>query len=185
MDGYDLGLFTVLVVDDNPFMLRLLSSVLFTLRVGNVVTASDGGQAIARLKLMGDNPVKAGMMSVDVVMSNWMMSPVDGLTLLKWLREDKASPDRFMPFVMVSGAADVDKITTARAAGVTEFLAKPYSITGLISRLLAVIDNPRQFVLAPQYFGPDRRRQRLPHSGPERRVFGDDDVEVVYDENAA
>ncbi len=119
--------------------------MLFSLRVGNVVTASDGGQAIDRLKLMDDNPVKAGMMSVGVIMSNWMMSPVDGLTLLKWLREDKASPDRFMPFVMVSGAADVDKITTARAAGVTEFLAKPYSITGLISRLLAVIDNPRQF----------------------------------------
>jgi len=141
-----------------------LSSVLFTLRVGNVVTASDGGQAIDGLKLMGDNPVKAGVMSVHVVMSNWMMSLVDGLTLLKWLREDKASPDRLMPFVMVSGGADVDETTNARVAGVTEFLAEQYSITGLISRLVAVIDNSRQFVLAPQYFGPYPRRQRLPHS---------------------
>ena len=185
MDGYDLGLFTVLTVDDNPFMQQLLSTVLFTLRVGNVITAHHGGEAIDRLRLIGENPIKAGVMSVDVVMSNWMMSPVDGLTLLKWLREDEASPDRFMPFVMVSGAADLDKITTARAAGVTEFLAKPYSVNSLVSRLLAVIDNPRQFVLAPNYFGPDRRRQRLPHSGPERRIFSDDDVEVVYDEDAA
>jgi DNA-binding response OmpR family regulator len=166
-------------------MLRMLSSVLFTLRVGNVVTASDGGQATDTLKLMGDNLIKAGMVSFDAVMLNWMMLRVDGLTLFKWLREEKTSPDRFMPFVMVSDAADVDKITAARAAGVTECLAKPYSITGLISGMVAVIDNLRQFVLVPQYFGPDRRRERLPHSGPERRFFGDDDAEVVYDENAA
>ena len=156
--------------------------MLFTLRVGNVFTAGDGGQTIDRLELMGDNLVRAGMMSADVVMSNRIMPPVNGLTLLKWLREDKSSPDHFGPFVMVSGAPDLDKITTAR---VTEFLAKPYSITGLSSYLVTVIENLRQFVLAPQHCGPDRRHQRLPHSGPERSVFHNDDVELVYDENAA
>jgi len=53
VDSYDLG-FYGFVVDDNFFMLRL-SSVLFTLRVGNVVTASDGGHAIDTLKLMDAN----------------------------------------------------------------------------------------------------------------------------------
>ena len=153
MDGYNLELFTMLVVEDNPYMQKLLSSVLYTLKVGKIVTAADGGEAIEKLRLIGKDPIKAGGMSVDIVMSNWVMSPVDGLTLLKWLRSDKESPDRFMPFVMVSGTVDRDKIETARGAGVTEFLAKPYSVSSLATRLLAVIDNPRQFVLVPEYLG--------------------------------
>ena len=184
MDGYNLELFTMLVVEDNPYMQKLLSSVLYTLKVGKIVTAADGGEAIEKLRLIGKDPIKAGVMSVDIVMSNWVMSPVDGLTLLKWLRSDKESPDRFMPFVMVSGTVDRDKIETARGAGVTEFLAKPYSVSSLATRLLAVIDNPRQFVLVPEYFGPDRRRRRVDVDGLDRRTLSEEDVEVVYGEAA-
>ena len=89
-----------------------------------------------------------------------------------------------MPFVMVSGTVDRDKIETARGAGVTEFLAKPYSVSSLATRLLAVIDNPRQFVLVPEYFGPDRRRRRVDVDGPDRRTLSEEDVEVVYGEAA-
>ena len=84
MDGYNLELFTMLVVEDNPYMQKLLSSVLYTLKVGKIVTAADGGEAIEKLRLISKDPIKAGVMSVDIVMSNWVMSPVDVSCRSSW-----------------------------------------------------------------------------------------------------
>ena len=185
MSGYDFSLFSVLIVEDSAYMRRLLASVLRAVGVGTVLQAVNGGEAIELMKQMSTEPEKVGVSSVDIVMSNWMMDPVDGLTLLRWLRRNKESPDRFMPFIMITGFVDRDKLEQARDHGVTEFLAKPYSVQSLVSRLLAVIDRPREFVLAPDYFGPNRRRRPLDYAGAERREAEDTDVEVVYDESAA
>lgn len=184
MSDYDFSLFTVLIAEDSPYMRRLLSSVLRAIGVGTILQATDGGEAIEMMKLLSTNPEKVGVSSVDIVMSNWLMDPVDGLMLLKWLRRDKESPDRFMPFVMITGFVDRDRLEQARDNGVTEFLAKPYSVKSLVSRLLAVIDRPREFVLAPGYFGPNRRRRALDYAGNERRETEDSDVEVIYAEPA-
>ena len=138
--------------------------------MGTVLQAANGGEAIEIMKLMGTDPEKVGVSSLDIVLSNWMMDPVDGLMLLRWLRRNKESPDRFMPFVMITGFVDRDKLEQARDHGMTEFLAKPYTVQALVARLLAVIDRPREFVLAPEYFGPERRQ------------LEDSDVEVVYAE---
>jgi DNA-binding response OmpR family regulator len=83
---------------------------------------------------------------------------------------------------MVTGYADRDKVAAARDMGVTEMLAKPFSVTSLAQRLLQVIDRPRQFVHTHDYFGPDRRRQNLgPSDGAERRTMPEEEIEVVYD----
>jgi two-component system chemotaxis response regulator CheY len=184
MSAYDFSLFSVLIVEDGAYMRRLLSSVLRAIGVGTVLQAANGGEAIEMMKLMGTHPDKVGVSSVDIVMSNWMMDPVDGLMLLRWLRRNKESPDRFMAFIMITGFVDRGKLVQARDHGVIEFLAKPYSVQALVSRLLAVIDRPREFVLAPDYFGPDRRRRALDYAGGERRELDDSDVDVVYAEPA-
>jgi len=182
MDGYNLSLFTVLVVDDNSCLRNLLRSILLRLGSGNVVIAGDGGEAIELLKLMQDDPRKAGISSVDFIMSNWEMSPVDGIMLLKWLRRHKDSSDKFMPFILVTGHADMEKVREARDLGATEVLGKPYSIQSLTRILGQLIERPRQYVLTPVYFGPDRRRRRAETSKGERRIITDKEAEVIYDD---
>ncbi len=180
---YNFERFSVLLVEDNSYIQSLLTLSLKALGVGQIRTASHGGEAIDILRLMGIDPMKAGLMSVDLIMSNWQMSPVDGLMLLRWVRRHKESPDRFIPFIMVTGHAARDKVEEARDLGVTEFLAKPFSVQNVADRLLQVIDRQRQFVHTGDYFGPDRRRQALPYDGEERRKLTDEseEVEVVYD----
>ncbi len=183
MANYNFDRFTVLVVDENSYMRSLMTMALKALGIGTVKTAKDGGDAIDLLRLMEQNPMKAGMLSVDIVFSAWDMSPVDGMMLLRWIRRHKESPDRFIPFVMVTGHAEPDNIREMRDMGVTEVLAMPFSVNGVASRLLQVVDRPRQFVHTSDYFGPDRRRQNIPSGLPERRVLTDDhpQVEIVYD----
>jgi two-component system, chemotaxis family, chemotaxis protein CheY len=183
MTEYSFERFSMLVVEDNSYLSSLLMQGLRALGVGQIRTARHGGEAIELLQLVKAQPGKAGVMSIDLILSNWLMSPVDGMMLLRWVRRHKDSPNRFVPFIMVTGYADRERVRQARDMGVTEMLTKPFSVQSITQRIVQVIERPRQFVHAPSYFGPDRRRQDLgPPGGEERRVTREDEIEVVYGE---
>ncbi len=180
----------VLVVDDNAFIRNLIVSTLRTLGLTSVIDMGSARAAIDRLKLSKKDPVTAGLGTIDIIFSDLVMAQVDGLLFLRWIRTSKDAPDRFVPFVMVSGAADREVVEAARDAGLTEFLAKPFSAKSLSDRVLEVIKNPRQYVLAPGYFGPDRRRQDRPIqwsasdeatglAGQDRRVTKASEIQVI------
>lgn len=178
---YNLERFNILVVEDNHFMKSLVVGALTSLGVGTIKTASEGGEAVDLLRLMSADPMRAGMLSIDIVLTNWQMEPVDGLKLLRWIRQGKDSPDKFLPVIMVSGSADKQALMAARDQGVTEFLAKPFSGKTVLDRVRSVIERPRQFVKTGDYFGPDRRRQDQLFVGNEKRIAGD--TEVVYNDD--
>jgi len=181
MATYNFSMFNVLVVENNRYMRSMLRTLLYALGGGHVLTAGDGGEAIELLRKMKDSPTEAGVSSIDIIFSNWQMEPVDGTMLLKWVRRSKESPDRFVPFIMVSGYADLQRVSVCRDLGVTECLAKPYSVDSLLGRLTALVERPRQFVLTEAYFGPDRRRRPSPQA-MERRVMKESEIEIIYDD---
>ncbi|WP_282608333.1 response regulator [Pelagibius sp. Alg239-R121] len=169
---------TVLIVDDNRFIRELLTSVLKTLGVGKVIADVDGAAAIDRLKLSLEDPVSAGIGTVDLIISDWVMPQVDGKLFLRWIRTGPNVPDRFVPIVMISGAADREVVEDARDGGVTEFLAKPFASKTIADRLLMLVNTPRHYVLAAGYFGPDRRRTTVPVA-EERRVTMREDIQFI------
>ncbi len=181
MANYNFDMFNVLVVEDNRYMRSMLRTLLYAVGVGNVLTTSDGGEAIELLRKIKEAPAAAGVSTIDIIFSNWQMEPVDGTMLLKWVRRSKESPDRFAPFIMVSGFADFQRVSVCRDLGVTEFLAKPYSVDSLLGRLTGLVERPRQFVLTENYFGPDRRRRPSPQA-LERRVMKESEMEIIYDD---
>jgi DNA-binding response OmpR family regulator len=87
------------------------------------------------------------------------------------VRTAKDSPNPYVPIIMLSGFTEHRRITEARDAGINEFLAKPISAKSIYQRVATIIDNPRPFIRAKNFFGPDRRRQNLgpPRNVPERR----------------
>lgn len=183
MSELDLSGFTVLVVDDNSYMVSLIRQTLFGLGVGNVKTFDNAKDAIEFMKLVKENPVRAGVMQLDFIVSNWQMAPIDGLMLLRWVRTHKESINRFIPFLMVTGFGDKNKVEEARDLGVSEIMAKPFSVTSVAEKVLKIISSQRQYVQNATYFGPDRRRQALPHEGENRRLLNDKspEVKVVYE----
>ena len=73
-------------------------------------------------------------------------------------------------FVPEGGPPRQRRVTAARDSGVSEFLSKPFTVTGLLKRIEALIHSPRPFVKSETYFGPDRRRRDDPnYTGPDRR----------------
>ncbi len=170
---YDLGDLCILLVDDNAFIRGVLESLLRQFRVGRVLTASSGEEAIDSLKVGG------ATIAVDIVMADLIMSPINGLLTLRWARNAPESPNRFIPFIMISGAADQENVIAARDHGVTEFMVKPFSAANVYRRLLEVIDRPRQFVATNNYFGPDRRRRDIGTRDVEQRRMREEDITIV------
>ena len=168
----------MLVVDDNSFMRNLISTTIKSFGIVDAVTEADGASAIERLKLSLTDPIAASLGTVDLILSDFVMPGVDGNLFLRWIRTGNGVPDRFVPFIMVSGAADKYVVEQARDAGVTEFLAKPFSAQGIADRILQVINSPRQFVLALGYFGPDRRRAQVPCE-VDRRITERSQIQIV------
>ena len=160
----------VFVVDDNSFMRKLLVTTLNTFGVRNIVQNSDGIRAINRLKLSGTDPVKAGVGQVDLIISDYTMPGLDGILFLRWLRTGDGAPNRFIPFILVSGLASWDVVSEARDAGVSGVVAKPFSVKSLAENILSVVNANRQFVLANGYFGPDRRHKLIVVADERRRT---------------
>ncbi len=149
-----------LIVEDNQHMRTLLRSLLNALGVMNVLEASNGEDAFALLR--DKQP--------DLILTDLSMTPMDGLAFAREVRMSKASPNPYIPIIMVTGHTERHRIEAARDAGVTEVLAKPITAGNLFQRIGEIVDRPRPFVKCTTYFGPDRRRHAAEdYAGPFRR----------------
>jgi CheY-like chemotaxis protein len=157
-----------LVCDDNPHMRRILRTLLHSFGAREVYESEDGATALE----MYSHYVP------DIVITDWSMPIFDGLELAQMIRQPDSKGNPFAPIIMLTGHSEKRRVTVARDAGVTEFLAKPISAKGLYQRILNVVANPRPFIKTKTYFGPDRRRNTSnAYIGPERRIGGE--VEVL------
>lgn len=159
MTSFNLRDLSVLIVEDNFNFRFLLRNVLQAMGVGRIEEAHDGEAAFRLLSTI----------DCDLIITDWKMQPVDGIEFTKMLRTREDSPNRFIPVIMITGYSEADRVLEARDAGVNEFLAKPISAKALWARINSLIERPRPFIRAEEYFGPDRRRRQTEYDGPERR----------------
>jgi CheY-like chemotaxis protein len=161
---YDLSQLSILLVDDSSYMTRLMTAVLRGLKVGKVHSASNTQEGWKHF--LHARP--------DIIISDWRMHPLTGRDFLEKVRRDPASPNRYVPFIFLTGHAEREKIELARDTGTHDFLVKPVSARLIYERLINVIENPRPFVESANFFGPDRRRRsrELPKGAKDRRGSG-------------
>lgn len=119
----------VLVVDDEPEMLQLISVVLSKDQY-RIVTASSGQQALDIIRR--DMP--------DLVLLDVMMPGLDGYAVLKQLRG--APQTQNLKVMMVTAKAAEEDILRSFADGVTDYVSKPLSPAVLRARV-------RRWLLTP------------------------------------
>lgn len=177
--AYDLSNFTILVVEDSPYMNSLLTSMLKVFSVGDILVTEGGNEAIEVLKVTQARSVSRYVNKVDIVLLDWLMAKGSGEQLLRWIREHEKDSIRFLPVIVISGYTTSVVTATARDLGANEVLVKPVSGNGLAQRIVSVIERPRPFIKVDNYFGPDRRRKDENHIGPERRKTTANEIKVV------
>lgn len=105
----------ILAVDDSPTMRRIIINTLKRAGYEDVVEATDGKDAIAKLKVE----------SINFVITDWNMPEMDGLEFVQTIR----SSDQFktLPVLMVTTRSVKDDIVDALKAGVNNYIVKPFT----------------------------------------------------------
>ena len=117
----------ILVVEDYDTMRRILRNLLRQLGFDNVDEAEDGSTAFKKLQ-----EKKYGM-----VISDWNMEPTTGIELLKLIRADDKL--KKLPFIMVTAESSTDSIVSAKQAGVSNYIVKPFNAETLKAKMASVI----------------------------------------------
>lgn len=158
---YKFAKLQVLVVDSDLRSAQLVKQILEAFGMRRVSVVRSGEEALAALRAS----------RINLVVMEWKLGDLDGLTLVKTIRSVKT--EKFLqfdtPIVMLTGLAEERHVRAARDAGITEFVAKPFSAKTLSTRLVEIIDRPRVFVETNGYRGPSRRRRHGPPPGVEDR----------------
>ena len=112
---------TVLVVEDNPDMRRVLADALA--RRFRVISARNGEEGLA--KALEELPA--------LVLCDLMMPVMDGVALCKALRADRSTAP--IPVIMITARVGTEDSVAALDAGADDFLCKPFSLRELHARV--------------------------------------------------
>lgn len=118
---------SVIVVDDMSTSRGLIIMALEELGIQKIDYRTDGATALASLAA---NPAH-------LVISDYNMPGMDGLQLLKALRENRMT--QRIGFILVSGRITPEILATGRQLGMNNYIAKPFSTAQLRSCIQAVV----------------------------------------------
>ena len=113
----------ILTVDDMATMRKIIKSLLNQLGYTNIDEAENGKEALAKLK----------QSKYDLVLLDWNMPEMDGITLLQEIRKDTHLKD--IPVIMVTAEAKKENVLLAIQSGANNYIVKPFTAETLKDKL--------------------------------------------------
>ncbi len=111
----------ILLIDDSKTMRNIQRSVLAQLGHTTVEEACDGQDALS----------KVGAYKPDLILVDWNMPNMDGLTFVKTFRQT----NKTTPMIMVTTEAEKARVIEAIKAGVNNYVVKPFTPDLLSQRI--------------------------------------------------
>jgi len=103
----------ILVIDDSHTFRKLLVNTLAKLGHTNIREAENGEVGLAKIRRFG----------CDLVLLDWVMPEMNGLSVLKEIKRDKNLEK--IPVIMVTSKSEKPKIINAIKAGAASYIIKP------------------------------------------------------------
>lgn len=176
---------SVLVLDNEQKIANLVKDVLMALSFPEklIHIATDGYEGLEIMRkrnidlIITDwellpNKQYSDLVASTIIRTRWGdFPPTNGANFVDCLRTSSQSPNQFIPVIMLTGPTQSNHIMYARDCGVNEILMKPINAEDLAKRIIAIADQPRDFIVSPNFRGPCRRRKSnaLPEGVEDRR----------------
>lgn len=119
---------TILIVDDDPKLLKMLQRTL-TYEGLNVLTASNGLEALEQMD----------QHAPDLLILDWMMPKMDGMSLLQQLRAEKNN----ILVLMLTARDAIENRVEGLESGADDYLIKPFAPAELVARMHALLRRAR------------------------------------------
>lgn len=116
----------VMVIDDSKTMRGILRAVLASMGHTDVCEAGDGQDALSR----------AGAFRPELILVDWNMPIVNGLTFVRTFRQTNTST----PIIMVTVESDRSRVLEAIRAGVNAYVVKPFTPELLARRIRETLE---------------------------------------------
>lgn len=139
---------SVLVVDDNQYMRKMVRNLLVNCGIKEIYEAADGVAALDGIRTMAP----------DVVILDWEMPLLSGAELVRIVRSPGVFPMPDIPIIMLTGHCERWRVVEAVRLGVNEYLTKPVSAKAIYDRLVSILAQPRPVVQLGDYYGPEPRK---------------------------
>lgn len=111
----------ILLVDDSRTIRNIQRNILKQLGHEDIAEACDGVEAL--IAIGNDCP--------DLVFVDWNMPNMDGITLVRKVREK----NKTLPMIMCTTESDKARVLEAIKAGVNDYLVKPFTPAALTEKI--------------------------------------------------
>ena len=138
---------SVLVVEDSPFIRKIIRNLLLTIGIREINEAADGIEGLEAIRSVAP----------DLVLLDWEMPLLNGAELTRIVRSPGMFPNPDLPIIIVSAHGERWRVLEAMRLGVNEYLVKPVSLETLQTRIVGVIAKPRPIIQRDGYYGPEPR----------------------------
>ena len=160
MKRQDFSGLRVLVVGAKTPTIQLLRSVLGIAGVVNISHVETSRRALELLSIEHFN----------AVFCDQKLDLPEGEPFVAAARRNKSVLNPMIPIFMMQERARRRDVEAARDIGVTDVVTIPISPKTLVTKLQVATHTPRAFIVAPDFFGPDRRNKARPtYFGADRR----------------
>ncbi len=112
-----------LVVDDSSTMRRIIKNSLKRIGYESIEEAENGVDALNKIE------------GIDIILTDWNMPEMDGLQLVKKVRET----NKEIPILMVTTNAAKDDIVEALKNGVNNYIVKPFTPDTLKEKINSIL----------------------------------------------
>lgn len=163
VNGNDLAVATILVVDDNPDLRSYVSRIMRKYNF-NVLSGRNGAEGFEIAQTYHPH----------LIITDLMMPIVSGLDLIKMIREEKDL--RGIPIILLTAKADEDTRIEGVERGADAYLSKPFNDRELlaeVNNLLALKENERRVQELNSYLTESVLRRFLPPEMVQRAAQGE------------
>ena len=119
----------ILIAEDNPNLRQVLVNIIKKIGYEKILEAENGEIAWQFIQRGG----------VDLVLTDWAMPELDGMQLLKKIRNSDA-PTCDIPFLMITAADTKNAIMSAGKSGVDAYVIKPFSVSTVVDKIKEAIE---------------------------------------------
>ncbi len=122
----------IMLVDDSRTIRNIEKNVLAHLGYTDILEAGDGAEALAMIEHS----------MPDLLLVDWNLPNMDGLTLVKNIRKNNKS----VPIIMVTTEAEKDRVIEAIKAGVNNYVVKPFTAEMLGEKIKQTVNRTEESV---------------------------------------